>query len=101
MSIIKGVFWTLQYPGGVKPVMRGTMSIGQPRDPHFQEYGEAVPVTLLRAYRFSRRGERVYLPKGAEVYLLAWPDATYHLVETPQSLHHFDDAPTEGVDFSF
>lgn len=101
MSIIKGVFTTPQHPDGVKPLVQGMASVGQPADPRFQEYFDAVPVTLLRAYRFSWQGERIYLRKGAQVYLLSWPDATYRLVEAPRSVHHFDTEPTEGVDFTF
>jgi hypothetical protein len=102
MSIIKGVHVTPQHPNGVKPTMLGYgFSTGKPANPHFREYAEVVPVSLLRAYRYGWRGERVYLPKGTQVYLIAWPDATYRLLSKPQSVHHFDETPTEGVDFSF
>lgn len=101
MSIIKGVFVTAQHPDGVKPVMRGGVTVGPPADPHFRQYTGTVPVTLLRAYRLSWRGERTYLRKGQQVYLLSWPDGTYQLVETPESMFHFDESPTEGVDFRF
>jgi hypothetical protein len=101
MSIVNGVFVTPQRPTGTKPVRQGMLTVGQPADPHFRQYTDAVPVTLLRAYRFSWRGERTYLRKGEQVYLLSWPDGTYRLVESPRSMHHFDESPTEGVDFTF
>ena len=101
MSIVKGVFATPQSPKGVKSTMVGGLEKGRPADPHFKQYTQSIPVTLLRAYHFNWRGERKTLSKGAQVYLIAWPGGEYHLVENPVSAHHFDDTPTEGVDFTF
>ena len=102
-SIINGVYVTPQHPTGVRPRRHNgfTPPSEHPADPHFVHFTDTVPVTLLRAYRFSWRGERVYLRIGTVVYLMSWPDGTYHLVEDPRSVHHFDDTPTEGVDFRF
>ena len=101
MSIVKGVFVTPQNPDGVKPTMQGMRTVGRPADPHFAQYTQTVPVKLLHPYRRSWRGSSVYVGTRAPAYLIAWPDGTYHLIENPQSMFHFDDTPTEGVDFTF